>query len=50
VYVNLSSKLQKKKLRLLYETLPLSFLVQKAGGLSSDGEKCMLDVPIVGYY
>jgi fructose-1,6-bisphosphatase I len=32
------------KLRLLYETAPLAFLVEQAGGRASDGEKNLLDI------
>lgn len=32
------------KLRLLYECAPISFLIEKAGGLSSDGVKSVLDI------
>ena len=32
------------KLRLLYETAPLAFLIDQAGGISSDGTKNLLDV------
>jgi len=37
------------KLRLLYECAPISFLCEKAGGLSSDGTKSVLDIPVNGY-
>ena len=50
VYCSLGSKLQKKKLRILYECVPISFLVEKAGGLSSNGEISILDVKVEGYY
>lgn len=32
------------KLRLLYETAPLAFLIEQAGGRASDGEKRLLDL------
>jgi fructose-1,6-bisphosphatase I len=32
------------RLRLLYEANPVSFLAEQAGGASSDGERCILDV------
>jgi sedoheptulose-bisphosphatase len=38
VFCNLGSKKHPAKLRLLYEIGPLSFLVSKAGGLTSTGE------------
>lgn len=37
------------KLRVLYECLPIAFLIEKAGGLSSNGEINLLDLKIVGY-
>jgi sedoheptulose-bisphosphatase len=37
------------KLRLLYECAPISFLIEKAGGLSSNGEISVLDIKIKGY-
>ena len=50
VYCSIGSKLQKKKLRILYECQPIAFLVEKAGGLSSNGENSLLDVKVEGYY
>ena len=46
LYCSIGSKLQKKKLRILYECTPIAFLVEKAGGLSSKGEVSLLDVII----
>ena len=37
---------QRAPLRLLYEAIPLSFLVEKVGGASSDGEKSILEIPV----
>jgi len=50
VYCSLGSKLQKKKLRILYECAPIAFLIEKAKGLSSNGEISLLDVKVEGYY
>jgi len=50
LYCSLGSKLQKKKLRILYECAPIAFLIERAGGLSSNGEVSMLDVIVEGYY
>ncbi len=50
VYCSIGSKLQKKKLRILYECAPIAFLIEKAGGLSSNGEISLLDVKVEGYY
>ena len=46
VYVSPASMGQRATLRLLYEAIPLSFLVQKAGGFCSDGEQSVLDIPV----
>jgi len=37
------------KLRLLYECAPISFLIEKAGGLSSQGTISVLDIKVKGY-
>jgi fructose-1,6-bisphosphatase I len=37
------------KLRVLYECLPIAFLCEKAGGLSSNGEINLLDLVVDGY-
>ena len=50
VYCSIGSKLQNKKLRILYECAPIAFLVEQAGGLSSNGEISLLDVKVEGYY
>ena len=39
----------KPKLRFLYEISPISFLCEKAGGESSDGEISILDVRVTGW-
>ena len=39
----------KCKLRFLYEISPIAFLCEMAGGMSSDGEKSILDVPVEGW-
>ncbi|KAM7262779.1 hypothetical protein ACFE04_000462 [Oxalis oulophora] len=43
VFTNVTSPSAKAKLRLLFEVAPLGFLVEKAGGYSSDGHKSVLD-------
>mgnify|MGYP001567594319 CR=1 FL=1 len=50
VYCSLGSEIQKKKLRILYECVPIAFLIEKAGGLSSNGEISLMDVKVNGYY
>jgi len=37
------------KLRVLYECLPIAFLCEKAGGLSSNGEISLMDIKIDGF-
>merc|ERR1712078_55409 len=48
VFVNAESKSAKAKLRLLYEVAPIGYVIEKAGGKSSDGEKSVLEIPVVG--
>jgi len=50
IYCSIGSKLQKKKLRILYECVPIAYLIEKAGGKSSNGETSLLDVIVDGYY
>lgn len=50
VYTSIGSKTMKCKLRLLYELIPVSFLVEKAGGKSTNGYCSILEIPIEGYY
>ena len=37
------------RLSLLYEIMPLAFLIEKAGGAASDGDKAILDLKIEGF-
>lgn len=46
VFVNVASKNTKSKLRVLYEVAPIGYLIEKANGKTSDGEKSVLDIPI----
>ncbi|KAL0317112.1 UNVERIFIED_CONTAM: Sedoheptulose-1,7-bisphosphatase, chloroplastic [Sesamum angustifolium] len=43
IFTNVVSPSAKAKLRLLFEVAPLGFLIEKAGGFSSDGERSVLD-------
>ncbi|KAJ7964035.1 Sedoheptulose-1,7-bisphosphatase [Quillaja saponaria] len=43
IFTNVTSPSAKAKLRLLFEVAPLGFLVEKAGGYSSDGHQSVLD-------
>lgn len=47
VFTNVTSPTSKAKPRLLFEVAPLGFLVEKAGGYSSDGTQSVLDKVIV---
>jgi len=46
VFVNVNSKKTKSKLRVLYEVAPIGYIIEKAGGMTSEGEKSVLDIPI----
>ncbi|KAL0452771.1 UNVERIFIED_CONTAM: Sedoheptulose-1,7-bisphosphatase, chloroplastic [Sesamum latifolium] len=43
IFTNVASPSAKAKLRLLFEVAPLGFLIEKAGGYSSDGKQSVLD-------
>ncbi|XP_020694759.1 sedoheptulose-1,7-bisphosphatase, chloroplastic [Dendrobium catenatum] len=43
IFTNVTSPSAKAKLRLLFEVAPLGFLIEKAGGHSSDGFQSVLD-------
>ena len=49
IYVKLDSVSHPSRLHLLYEIFPVAYLIEKAGGKTSDGEKSVLDVVIKGY-
>lgn len=44
----LESVAHPSRLHLIYEIIPVAFLVEKAGGMTSDGEKSVLDIEIKG--
>lgn len=46
VFLNPVSASAPAKLRLLYECAPLAFIVEAAGGASSNGTQSILEVPI----
>ncbi|KAJ1426410.1 Sedoheptulose-1,7-bisphosphatase [Sesbania bispinosa] len=46
IFTNVASPSAKAKLRLLFEVAPLGFLIEKAGGFSSDGHQSVLDMII----
>ena len=45
----LDSVAHPSRLHLIYEMIPVAFLIEKAGGKTSDGEKSILDTEIKGY-
>ena len=49
VYSLLDSIAHPSRLSLIYEIIPVAFLIEKAGGKTSDLYKSVLDVPIAGY-
>ena len=49
VFCNPDSLSSPAKLRLLYECAPIAFLVEKAGGKTSNGKHSVLDIVIDGY-
>jgi len=49
VYCMLHSVSHPSRLSLLYEVLPLGFLIEKAGGKATDSVKDVLDIEIQGY-
>jgi len=46
VFVNVASKNTKSKLRVLYEVAPIGYIIEKAGGKTSEGERSVLDIEI----
>jgi sedoheptulose-bisphosphatase len=50
VYSMLESVAHPSRLQLIYEILPVAFLIEKAGGSTSDGsERSVLDIPVEGF-
>ena len=49
VYSMLESVAHPSRLQLLYEILPVAFLIERAGGKTMDGERSVLDIPITGF-
>lgn len=49
VYSMLESVAHPSRLQLLYEILPVAFLIEKAGGKTSNGFTSVMDVPIHGF-
>lgn len=49
VYSMLDSVAHPSRLHLIYEIIPIAFLIEKAGGKTSDGIKSVLETEIKGY-
>jgi len=49
VFSNPSSESAPAKLRFLYEVAPVAFIMEKAGGRSTNGTKSILDIEVVSY-
>lgn len=49
VYTMLHTIAHPSRLSLLYEVIPLGFLIEKAGGKASDTNQPVLDIVITGY-
>lgn len=49
IYVRLNTIAHPSNLNLLYEIVPLAFLIEKAGGAASDGSQPVLDIKIEGF-
>ncbi|XXG66395.1 hypothetical protein AAC387_Pa05g3883 [Persea americana] len=50
IFTNVTSPTSKAKLRLLFEVAPLGFLIEKAGGFSSDGTQSVLEKQAYGAF
>ncbi len=49
IYTSLETVTYGGKLRLIYELIPIAFLIEKANGVATDGECNILDIVIEGY-
>ena len=49
VYSMIDTVAHPSRLHLIYEILPIAFLIEKAGGKTSDGKRSVLDMEIKGY-
>jgi sedoheptulose-bisphosphatase len=49
VFANPTSELAPAKLRFLYEIAPIAFLIEKAGGSSTDGDRSIMDIEVKNY-
>lgn len=49
IYTSIETITFGAKLKLIYEIIPISFLIEKAGGVATDGISNILDIVIEGY-
>jgi fructose-1,6-bisphosphatase I len=49
IYISLETLAFGAKLRLIYECIPIAFLIEKAKGVATDGNANILDIVIEGY-
>lgn len=49
IYTSIETIAYGAKLKLIYEIIPIAFLIEKAGGVASDGVCNVLDIVIEGY-
>lgn len=49
IYTSLETVAFGAKLRLIYELIPIAYLIEKAGGIATDGTHNILDIIIEGY-
>lgn len=49
IYTSLETVTYGSKLRLIYELIPIAFLIEKAKGVATDGSGNILDIVIEGY-
>ena len=49
IYTSIETIAYGAKLKLIYELIPIAFLIEKAGGVASDGVSSILDIVIEGY-
>lgn len=48
IYISLESETFGTKLTLLFESIPISYLIEKAGGMATNGKESILDIKIKG--
>lgn len=49
IYISLESIAFGLKLKLVFECIPIAFLIEKAGGIATDGIQSLLDLKITTF-